>query len=49
MEERGLRVLQADTTFFNKVSNTLSKFFSFTKPPLQVCNSPIIYNTFFEL
>ena len=31
MEERGLRVLQADTTFFNKVSNTLSKLLTPTK------------------
>ena len=31
MEERSLRVLQADTTFFNKVSNTLSKLLTPTK------------------
>ena len=31
MEERSLRVLQSDTTFFNKVSNTLSKLLTPTK------------------
>lgn len=31
MEERGLRVLQSDTTFFNKVSNTLSKLLTPTR------------------
>ncbi len=31
MEERGLKVLQTDTTFFNRVSNTLSKLLTPTR------------------
>ena len=31
MEERGLKVLEADTTFFNKITNTLSKLLTPTK------------------
>ena len=31
MEERGLRVLPAETTFFNKISNTLTKLLMPTK------------------
>lgn len=31
MEERGLKVLEADTTFFNKITNTLSKLLTPTR------------------
>ena len=31
MEQRGLRVLENDTTFFNKVSKTLTKILTPTK------------------
>lgn len=31
MEERGLKVLEADTTFFNKITNTLSKLLAPTR------------------
>ena len=31
MEERSLKVLPADTTFFNKISNTLTKLLIPTK------------------
>ena len=31
MEERSLKVLETDTTFFNKITNTLSKLLTPTK------------------